>query len=84
MEFNEWAEAAIEESVPQKQIFRSSYRNCFIKIGVLTNLHCARVKLQTSAWNFVKKKGSDTGIFQWILWNFYKHLFYRTTLDDCF
>ena len=25
-----------------------------------------------------------TGVFLWILQNFYEHLFYRTPLDDCF
>ena len=62
MEFNEWTEAAIEEGVLQKQIFISSYRRCSIKKGVLTNFAkftgntCARLKLQASAWNTLKKE----------------------------
>ena len=59
---NEWTEAAIEEGFLRKQIFKSSYRRCSIKKGALTNFakfirnNCARLKLQTSARNFVKKE----------------------------
>ena len=59
---NEWTEAAIEEGFLQKQIFKSSYRRYSIKKGALTNFakfirnNCARLKLQTSARNFVKKE----------------------------
>ena len=61
MEFNEWKEAAIEV-VLEKQIFKSSYRNCSIKKVFLqisrNSLQkiCARMKLQDSVWNFVKKR----------------------------
>ena len=30
------------------------------------------------------KRDSGTGVFLWILQNFYKHFFHRTPLDDCF
>ena len=30
------------------------------------------------------KKESGTGVSLWIVQNFLEHLFYRTTLDDCF
>ena len=30
------------------------------------------------------KRDSGTGVFLWILSNFYEHLFPRTPLDDCF
>ena len=59
---NERTEAAIEEGFLQKQIFKSSYRRCSIKKGALTNFakfirnNCARLKLQASARNFVKKE----------------------------
>ena len=37
--------------------------------------------LRTQACNFVKKRGSGIGVFQWILWNFQGHTFsYRTLL----
>ena len=36
MEFN-GQNAAIKDGVLQKQIFRSSYRRCSLKTGVLTN-----------------------------------------------
>ena len=77
---NEWTEAAIEEGFLQKQIFKSNYRRCYIKKGALTNFakfirnNCARLKLQTSARNFVKKE-TDKGIFLWVLSNFLEHLF---------
>ena len=34
-------------------------------------------------YNF-NKRDSGIGVFLWILWNFYEHLFYRTPVDDCF
>ena len=37
--------------------------------------------IQTS--NFIKKD-FITGIFLWNLWNFQKHLFWRTSANDCF
>ena len=30
------------------------------------------------------KRDSGTGVFLWILWHFYEHLFYRTPPGDCF
>ena len=62
MEVNEWTEATIEEGVLQKQIFISIYRKCSIKKGVLANFAkftgntCARLQLQASAWNCLKKE----------------------------
>ena len=32
----------------------------------------------------ILKRDSGTGVFLWILRNFWEHLFYRTPLDDCF
>ena len=61
MEFNEWKEAAIEVAL-ERQIFKSSYRKCSIKKVFLqisqNSLQkiCARMKLQDSVWNFVKKE----------------------------
>ena len=81
MEFNEWKEAAIEGVLEKTDVF--------YKKGVLANFAkftakiCARLKLQASVWNFVKKE-TLTGIFLWILRHFKEHLFYRTPLDDCF
>ena len=37
----------------------------------------------TCACNFIKK-GTDTGVFLWILRNFSEQLFYRTHPGDCF
>ena len=33
--------------------------------------------------NFIKRD-SNTGVFLWILRNFEEHLFWRTSMDDCF
>ena len=55
-------------------------RRCSIKF--FTEKHiCARVSflinLQASACNFINKD-SGSGVFLWILRNFWEHLFYRT------
>ena len=57
MEFNEWKEAAIEGVLEKTDVF--------YKKGVLANFTkftakiCARLKLQASVWNFVKKRDPD-------------------------
>ena len=36
------------------------------------------------ACNFIKKRVPGTGVFLWILRNFWEHPYYRTPPDDCF
>ena len=58
--------------------FRRSHNQISFNIGVLkdfaTRKHmCCRILLTS-------KKDSSTGVFLWILWNFYEKLFYRTSV----
>ena len=69
----------------------NSHRRCSIKKVILNKFienPFARIsfliKLQEKACNFIKKRGSDTSAFLWILRNFLELVFYRTPLDDCF
>ena len=72
---------------------RSSHQRCSIKKGILRNFTKCTGKHLSQSLSFNKvaglrsttllKKNSGTGIFLWILWNFWEHLLYRTPLDDC-
>ena len=65
-----------------------------IKKAVLKNfaifrrkhLYCSLflIKLQTFRPVTLLKRDSNTGVFLWILRNFYKHLFCRTLANGCF
>ena len=63
----------------------------FYKKGVLKVLQnsqentCTRVSflIKLQACKLIKRD-PHTGVFLWILQNFYEHLFYRTPPDDCF
>ena len=61
----------------KKVILNKFIENPFARISFL-------IKLQEKACNFIKKRGSDTSVFLWILRNFLELDFYRTPLDDCF
>ena len=53
------------------------WRKVFLKISQNSQKNtCARA--------FFKKADSGTGVSLWILWNCQEHLFYWTTLGDCF
>ena len=66
----------------------------FFKIGVLKNFaifpgkHLWRsyflIKLQAWRSAILLKRDSNTGVFLWILWNSYEHLFWRTSANCCF
>ena len=54
-------------------------------IYFLKNSHTIFKILQLQiSWKDFFSKDSGTIVFLWILWNFSKHLFYRTPLSDCF
>ena len=66
-----------------------SNKKLFLEISLNSQENnCARVsfliKWQVSNLQFIKKRGFGTGVFLWILRNFYEHLFYRTPLGHCF
>ena len=71
-------------------IFRSSLRRCSIEkmfLNILQNSQentCARVsfliKLETSGLQLYWKRDSGTGIFLWILQNFWEQLFFTEHL----
>ena len=76
---------------------RSSHWMCSIKKGIRRNFTKFTGKHMCQSLFFNKlaglspatllkerKRDSGTGVFLWILWNFYEHLFHRTPLDDCF
>ena len=71
-----------------------SHQSCSSKIGVLKNF--TKFKGKHLCWTLffnkvaslspatLRKRGSNTDVFQWILWNFYDKLFYKTSTGDCF
>ena len=69
-----------------KQIYlsncRSSHQRCSVRKSVLINFTKFTGKHLCQS-PFFNKKDSGTGVFLWILWNFYEHLFHRTPPDDC-
>ena len=70
-------ETATGGVLSKKVILNKFIENPFARISFL-------IKLQEKACNFIKKRGSDTSAFLWILRNFLELVFYRTPLDDCF
>ena len=77
MEFNEWKEAAIEGVLEKTDVF--------YKKGVLANFAkftakiCARLKLQASDWNCVKKQ-TLTEEFSCELCEIFKNIFFTEQL----
>ena len=73
---------------------KSSYRMCSIKNPVLKNLailigkHLCwslfLINLEVYKPGILLQWDSDTSVFLWILRNFYKGLFQRTSVNDCF
>ena len=62
---------------------RGRSSRCSIKKGVLRNFAIFGAK--HLCWSlFFIKKGSNTGVFLWILRNFWEHLFLRTSGNDYF
>ena len=54
--------------------------------GVLSKHLCQSlflIELQALAWNFIRKRDSDTGVLPKILRNLYEHIFHWTSLSDC-
>ena len=64
--------------------FRSSHQRCSVRKGVLRNFANFTGKHLCQSLYFNKIRESGTGVFLWILRNFWQHLFYRTSLGDCF
>ena len=68
--------------------------SCSIKIGVLKNFAkltgkhlCQSLffnKVADGGLQLYEKGDSNTGVLVWILENFYKQVFYRTPLGNCF
>ena len=73
---------------------RNSHCQMFFKIGALKNFAAFTGKhrfwsvswMKLLAWRSVNilKRDSNTGVFLWILRNFYGHLFWRTSANGCF
>ena len=52
-------------------------KRCFKNFANFTGKHLC--------WSlFLLKRDSNSGVFQWNLWSFLEHLFWRTSADDCF
>ena len=67
-------------------IIRSSRSQMFFKIGVLKN--SAILTGKRLCWSLflikVQASGSYTGVFLWIMWIFWEHLFLQNTSGGCF
>ena len=57
---------------------RSSHRRCSTQI--LQSSHVQSLFFNKVYW----KRDSGIGVFLWILWDFWEHLFQWTPLNDCF
>ena len=67
-----------------KNFSRSSHRRCSLKKGVLKSFSFFLIKLLAwKACNIIKKRLQQRYYFLWMLWNFSKHLFWRTSANDC-
>ena len=69
--------------------FRNSHHGYFIKKAILQNFAIFTGKhlywsLRSMRTATLLKRDSNTGIFLWILRNFLKHLFWRTSANYCF
>ena len=42
------------------------------------------IQAYSKPWKTLLKEDSGPCVFLWLLWSFYKHLFYGTPPDDCF
>ena len=68
-----------------------SHSQAFFKIGSLENFEIFTVIklrwnlliIKMQAWRPETKKDSNTGVFLWILWNFWEHLFLQNTSGGC-
>ena len=87
-----WQDSKIfTKLVPSQTLLRSSHRRCSVKKGVFKNLQkftgkhlcCSLflIKLQVFRPATLLNSDSDTDVFLWI---FTKHLFWRTSANDCF
>ena len=63
---------------------RSIHRRCSVGIDVLSNFAKFLEKQLCQSCRPKVRRGSDTGVFLWILRNFHEHIFYRTPLDHGF
>ena len=59
---------------------------CSVKMGVLKNFAKSlfSIKLQAFRPVYLLKKYSSAGVFLWTLQNFWEHLFWSTSANDCF
>ena len=67
----------------EKHLFRkTSVNDCFLFCHIESFRNCKRFELFWSTT--LLKRDSNTGVFLWILRNFLKHLFWRTSVNYCF
>ena len=66
----------------QKQPQEVFYKKSCSKTPVVESLFDKVAELKVS--NFIEKRlqHSNAGVFLWILWNFYKHLFWKTSANS--
>ena len=71
--------------VPSQTPSRSSHQRWTGKEDILKNLQNFTGKhLRWSLFYTLFKRDSNRSVFQWNLRNFYKHLFWRISVKDCF
>ena len=84
------SELIISNFIALKPTIRSSRLEVLYKKRVLKNFakftgkHLCQSLPEAEACNFIKKRDSETGVFLWILQNFWEHLFLQNTSGDCF
>ena len=80
--YKKYTETVIQGCSAKKvflEILQNSLENTCAKVSFL---------IQLQAWDprptTLLKKDSGTGVFHWILWNFWEHLFAQNTSGGCF
>ena len=72
------------EAATQRCSIKNIFKNCtkFTGKSICRNLSFSKIAGMSTATELIRD--SVTGVFIWILCNFYKHLLYRTSVKGCF
>ena len=81
-----WREKTACNLLTDVSKLRNGHQRCSVRKEVLRNFakFIGKHLRQASDLQLYLKRDSGTGVFEWVLRNFYEHLFYRTPLGDCF
>ena len=78
-----WEKEKSNHMFPESCFFQKQPPDVFFKKKVLFEIS-QNSQENTFARSSFLKRNSGTGVFLWILRNFYEHLFYKKPLGDCF